>query len=187
MGAVERNCRRKEITYLLRAPITLTDVLARLEPLEQLGSGSLFLLELLHLKRLAATASLLAQGLESLLNELDILDPQLLADNSQIPNGIDITLNVDNLSIIEATHHLEDGVDGTDVGQESVTQTGTSGGTTGQTGDIIDGQVRRNLRLRLVLLAEPVEPLIRDNDTGLFGINCGIREVGRVTQGGLGD
>jgi hypothetical protein len=37
------------------------------------------------------------------------------------------------------------------------------------------------------VLAEPVEPLIGDNDAGLFGVNGGIGEVGRVTQRGLGD
>jgi hypothetical protein len=37
------------------------------------------------------------------------------------------------------------------------------------------------------LLAEPVEPLIGNDDTGLFWVDGGIREVGRVTQGGLGD
>lgn len=174
-------------TYLLRIPITLTDILARLEPLKNLGSGSLFLLELLHLEGLASTASLLAQGLKSLLDELDILDPQFLADDGQISNGIDIPLDVDDLGIIEAANDLEDGVDGTDVRQESVTETGTSGGTTSQTGDIIDSQVGRDLRLGLVVLTEPVKSFIGDNNTSLFGINCGIREVGRVSQRGLGD
>lgn len=94
---------------------------------------------------------------------------------------------MDNLGIIEAAHHLEDGVDGTDVRQESVTQTGTGGSAAGQTGNIVDGQVGGHLRLGLVVLAEPVEPLIGDDDAGLFGVNCCIREVGWVTQGGLGD
>lgn len=179
--------KRKVFTYLLGIPVTLTDILARLKPLEDLSSSSLILLKLLHLQRLATTASLLGQILKGLLNELDILDTQFLADDSQIPNGVNITLNVDNLGIIEAAHHLEDGVDGTDVRQERVTQTGTGGRTAGQTGDIVDSQVGGHLRLGLVLLAEPVKPLIGNNDAGLFGVDGGVREVGRVTQGGLGD
>lgn len=94
---------------------------------------------------------------------------------------------MDNLSIIEATNDLEDSIDGTDVRQESVTETGTGGGTTGQTGDIIDGQVGGNLRLGLVVLAKPVEAVIGDNDTRLFGVNGSIGEVGRVTKGRLGN
>jgi hypothetical protein len=37
------------------------------------------------------------------------------------------------------------------------------------------------------VIDEPVETLIGDDDTSLLGINGGIREVGRVTQRGLGD
>lgn len=132
-------------TYLLRIPVTLADILARLEPLEDLGSGSLLLLELLHLKRLATAASLLAQSLKSLLNKLDILDTQFFADDGQIPDRINITLNVDNLRIVKAAHDLEDGIDGTNVRQERVTETGTGRSTTGQTGDIVDSQVGRHL------------------------------------------
>jgi hypothetical protein len=150
-------------------------------------SSGLFFLELLHLERLATTASLLLEGIESLLNKLDILDAQLLTDDVQITAGVDITLDVNNLSIVEATNHLENGIDSTNVGQERVTQTSTSRGTASQTGNIIHGQVGGNLRLRLVVLAEPVEPLIGDDDTGLLGVNGGIGEIGRVTQGGLSD
>lgn len=137
--------KRMNFTYLLGIPVTLTDILARLEPLEHLGSGSLLLLELLHLKRLATAASLLAQRLKSLLNKLDILDTQLLADDGQIPDRINITLNVDNLRIVKAAHDLEDGIDGANVRQERVTESGTSRSTTGQTGDIVDSQVGRHL------------------------------------------
>lgn len=180
--------RRKDIqTYLLGAPFTLTDVLAILEPLKDLGSSSLLLLHLLHLQRLTTPASLLGQSLERLLNELDILNAQLLADDSQITDGVDVTLDVNNLGIIEATNDLEDGIDGADVRQEGVTQTSTGGSTTSQTGDIVHGQVGGHLGLGLVVLAEPVEPLIGDDDAGLFGVNGGIGEVGRVTQRGLGN
>lgn len=113
MGSGKR--KKRGNSYLLGAPVTVANVLALLKPLENLGSSSLVLLHLLHLKRLATTASLLGQALESLLDELDILDAKLLADDSQITNGVDITLDVDNLGIIEATNHLEDGIDGTDV------------------------------------------------------------------------
>lgn len=174
-------------TYLLGAPFTLTDVLAILKPLEDLGSSSLLLLELLHLQRLTTTAGLLGQSFESLLDELDILNAQLLADDGQITDGVNVTLDVDNLGIIEATNDLEDGIDGANVRQEGVTQTSTSRSTTGQTGNIVHGQVGGHLGLGLVVLAEPVEPLIGNDDASLFGVNGGIGEVGRVTQRGLGD
>ena len=158
-----------------------------LQPLKHSGNGGLLLSELLHFQSLATTTGLLLQVLKRLLDEFNILDPQLLVDDSQIPNGVDITLDVNNLSIIEAANDLEDGIDGTDVRQERVTQTGTSRGTTGQTGDIIHSQVGGNLGLGLVVGAEPVEALIGDDDAGFFRVDGGIGEVGRVTQRRLSD
>lgn len=140
-------------TYLLGAPVVLAHVLARLEVLNDLLDGRLLFLELLHLKRLTTTPSLLLVVLERLLRELKILDAQLLVDDLQVTDGVDITLDVDDLGVIEATYHLEDGIDGSDVRQESVTETGTGGSTAGQTGNVVDRKVGRDLGLGLVLLA----------------------------------
>lgn len=52
---------------------------------------------------------------------------------------------MDDLGIVEAADDLEEGIDGPDVGQESVTKTSTGRGTTGKTGDIVDGQVSGDL------------------------------------------
>lgn len=183
----ERDRERKNFTYLLGRPFTITDVLARLEPLQDRGSSGLVLLHFLHLQGLATAAGLLVQGLERLLDELDILDTQLLADDGQIANGIDITLDVNDLGIVEAADDLEDGVDGTNVRQEGVTQTRTRGSTAGQTGNIVHGQVGGHLGLGLVVVTEPVEALVGNDDAGLLGVNGGIGEVGRVTQRRLGD
>lgn len=158
-----------------------------MEEVQHALNGGLLLAKPLHLKSLTTTTSLLLQVLKSLLNKLDILDPQFLVDDVQIPLRVNVTLDVNDLGIIEAPNDLEDGIDSTDVRQESVTQTSTGGSTTGQTGDIIHGQVGGNLGLGLVVLAEPVEALIGNDDTGLFGVDGGIGEVGRVTQRGLGD
>jgi hypothetical protein len=178
---------KEKKTYLLGSPVTLADVVSIFQELKHLGDSGLLLFQLLHLKRLSTAPCLLVQVLECLFNKLDILDPQLLADDVQITDGIDITLDVDDLSVIEASDDLEDGIHSTNVGKESISQTSTSRGTTGQTGNIIHGQVGGNLRLGLVVFAKPVEPLIRHDDTSLFRIDRGIGEVGRVTQRRLGD
>lgn len=186
-GYTENDGQKRIEAYLFGSPVTLADVVSIFQELKHFGNGGLLLTQLLHLKRLSAAPCLLAQALECLLDKLDILDPQLLADDGQITDGIDITFDMDNLSIVEASDDLEDGIDSTDVGKESISQTSTSRGTSGQTGDIIHGQVGGNLRLGLVVFAEPVESLIRDDDTSLFGIDSGIGEVRRVTQRRLGD
>ena len=127
---------------------------------------------------------LLLLVLKGLLDKFNVLQAELLADNVQISRGVDITLDVDNLGIVKASHNLEDGIDGANVRQERVAETSTGGRTTGQTGDVVDCQVGRNARLGLVLLAEPVISLVRDNDTSFFGLNGSIWEVLAGVLGG---
>lgn len=180
--------RKKVIrTYLLGGPVVLANVLAGLDVLDDLLDGGLLFLELLHLKGLTTTPGLLLVVFERLLGKLKILDAQLLVDNLQITDGVDVTLDVDDLSIVEATDDLEDSVDGANVGQEGVAQTGASGSTTGQTSNVVDGQVSRDLGFGLVLLAEPVEALVGHDDTRLLRVDGGIGEVGRVTKRTLGN
>lgn len=167
--------------------MVLAHVLARLEVLNDLLDGGLLHQQVLHLERLATTASLLLVVLKGLLGELDVLDAQLLVDDLKIADGVDVTLDVNNLGIVEATDNLEDGIDGADVGQERVSETSTGGCAAGQTSNVVDGKVSRHLRLGLVLLAQPVEAVIGHDDTGLFGVDGGIGEVGRVTKVALGD
>jgi hypothetical protein len=174
-------------TYLLWAPVALADVLAVLEHGEDLLDGSLLLLELLHLERLTTTSCLLDELLKGLLDELNVLETELLADDVQVTDGVDITLDVNDLGIVEASNDLENGIDSADVRQEGVTKTSTGRGTTRQTGDIVDGQVGRDPRLGVVHLAQVIEAVIGDEDTRLLGVDGGIGEVGRVTKRALGD
>jgi hypothetical protein len=141
VGTVCGGSVKDRTTYLLGTPVLMTNVLAFLEDGKNLLDGGFLLLELLHLKGLTTTASELLDVLESLLSELDILDAELLADDLEITDGVDITLDVDNLGIIETSDNLEDGIDGADMGQEGVTETGTSRGTTGQTSNVVNGLV----------------------------------------------
>lgn len=145
--------------YLFWSPVLLANIhlLLREAVVDGLNNG-LLLLELLHLHGLSTTGGLLADSLKRLSNKLQILDSQLVVDDLKITDWVDITLDVDNLGIVEAADNLEDGIDGTNVRQESVSETGTGGGTSGQTGDIIDSQVGWNLGsgLETVELERPI-------------------------------
>lgn len=145
--------KKRKATYLFRTPVAVSDVLALFQELKNLSNSSLFFTQLLHLQSLSTTSCLLAKALESLLNKLNILDPQLFADDGQITDRVNITLDVNDFSIVEASDDLENGIDSSDVRQESVTKTSSSRGTAGQTGNIVDGQVGRNARLGLVVFA----------------------------------
>lgn len=101
--------------YLFRAPVALSDIFAILEPLKNFLNCGLLLLEFLHLQTLSASAGLLDEFFKGLLDELNVLDTELLADDVQVPSRVDVTLNVDDLCIIETSNDLEDGIDGTDV------------------------------------------------------------------------
>lgn len=147
----------------------------------------LLLSGLLLLQTLATHAGLLLLVLEGLLDELNVLQTQLLADNVQISRGVDITLDVDNLSVVEASYDLEDGVDGANVRQERVAETSTGRRATGQTSNVVDRQVGRNPRLGLVFLAEPVIALVGNNDASFLGVNGCVWEVLIKVSGGSSD
>lgn len=167
--------------------MNLAHISPGLEVFNDLLDGSLLHQQVLHLEGLAATTGLLLVILERLGSELKILDAELLVDDLQITDGVDVTLDVDDLGIIEATNDLEDGIDGTNVRQKGVTETGTGRCTAGQTSDVVDREVGRDLGLGLVLLAQPLEAVIGDDDTGLFGVDGSVGEVGRVTEMALGN
>lgn len=102
-------------SYLLGSPGSLADVLAILEPGKNLLNDVLFSSGLLLFQALTTHAGLLLLVLKGLLDELDILQSEFLADDVQITSGVDITLDVNDLGIIEATNDLEDGIDSANV------------------------------------------------------------------------
>ena len=137
------------------------------------------------LEALATLTGDLLLGLEGLLHKLNVLESQLLADDVEITDGVDVSLDVDNLGIVEAAHDLEDGIDSSDVRQEGVAETSTGGRTARQAGDVVDCEIGRDPRLGVVLFAQPVVPLVGDDDSGLLGVDGGIGEVlrGRSAKG----
>jgi hypothetical protein len=174
----------RECTYFLGSPDTLADVLAVLQHRKDLLHGGLFLFQLLHLQALTTAPGLLDELRELLLDELNILETQLLGDDVQVTDRIDVALDVDNLGIVEAPDDLEDGIDGADVRQEGVAETSTSGCTARQTSNVVDRQIGRHLRFGFVLLYQPVEALIGDDDARLFGVDGGIWKILRGSDTG---
>lgn len=75
------------------------------------------------------------------------------------------------------TDDLEDTVDGADVAQEGVTETGTCAGASGETGNIDTCEESRNLTLGLVLFGQPQEALIGNRHSCLFWFDGSIWEV----------
>ena len=142
-----------KMTYLLWVPLALADIVARLQPLEDLFNCGFLFTSLFCLQTLPASTSFLLLELKRLLDKLNILEAQLFADNVEIAGGVHVTFNVGNLDIIEAADDLEEGVNGANVGKEGIAKTGTSRGATSQAGNVIDCEVRRHPRLWVILFA----------------------------------
>ena len=60
-----------------------------------------------------------------LLDPLYILETQLGLDDFHVTDGVDLSVDVYDLGIVEGTDHLEDTIDGADMGQEGVAKTST--------------------------------------------------------------
>lgn len=88
-------------------------------------------------------------------NELLVLETKLVVDGLEILDRVNLTVNVDNIDLIESTADVEDGIDGTDVGQESVTKSLSGRGALHQTSNIDHSQPGGNLLLGSVVLGEP--------------------------------
>jgi hypothetical protein len=168
---------RKKTAYLFWGPDALPDVLSAFQEGQNLLNSGLLLSCLLLLETLATLAGHLLLRFECLLHELNVLQPQLFANDVEIPGRVDITLDVDNLGIVKAAHHLEDGVDSSDVRQEGVTKASTGRSTACQAGNVIDCEVGGDAGFRVVFFTQPIEPIIGNDDSGLLGVDGGIGKV----------
>ena len=55
------------------------------------------------------------EAVEMLLDPLNILETQLRLDDLHVTDGVDVALDVNDLSIVETPNDLEDGIDSADV------------------------------------------------------------------------
>ena len=147
----EENVRKR--TYLFGRPVALSDISAVIQESKDLLNTSLFLEKFLHLQTLTTSSGKFLDSLKTLLGELNILDTQLLTDDGQISDWVDVSLYVNDFGIVETSYDLEDSIDGTNVGQESISKTSTSRGTSSQPSNIINGEMCRDSGFGVVFLA----------------------------------
>lgn len=92
-------------------------------------TDSLLLLGLVSQTRSTSNSSKLGLLDERLLNPVDVLQSKLVLDDLHVSDRVDVTLDVDDLGVVERSDDLEDTVDSPDVRQERVSETGSGGGT----------------------------------------------------------
>mmetsp|Transcript_606 Transcript_606/g.1392 ORF Transcript_606/g.1392 Transcript_606/m.1392 type:complete len:313 (-) Transcript_606:208-1146(-) len=145
-------------------PVALAHILARRQQILHLVH-QIQLLVFWGARLSALLLYFLLGGLEALLDELRVLGAKLVRDHFHIPHRVDFVVDVDDVSILEDAEDVEDAVSRLDVAQERVTQSGALSRSFDQPGNVGHLEVRRDLAVGLVMLAQPIEPLIWDIDT----------------------
>ena len=116
---------------------------------------------LLGLLRLLADAlGLLLQRVDALLQAVQVGEHQLGLDRLDVGDRIDAALDMGHVVVLEAAHHMGDGVDLADVGEELVAEALALRGAAHQARDVDERQPRRHDLLGLGELRQRVEPRI---------------------------
>jgi putative MATE family efflux protein len=100
-------------------------------------------------------------AIDALLDGFQILEAQLGVDGQDVRHRIDAAIDVDDVVVLEAAHHVRDGVGLADVGEKLVAQPFALGSPTHQAGDIDEIDRGRHDRFRMVELDQGVEAWIR--------------------------
>ena len=146
-----------------------------LEP-GQLGGGGL----------VAALCGLGDAG-HPVLHHLQIGEDQLGVDAVHVALGIDghrlggVLHNVDDVVIVKAAHHMDDGVALPDVAEELVAQTGALTGTLHQTGDVHKFHHGGGLFVGVPHLSQLVQPFVRHRHDAAVGLDGAEGIVGRLS------
>ena len=93
---------------------------------------------------------------------------------------------MDNIRVLEAADHVDNGVHLPDVGQELVAQSLPLGGALDQPGDVHKLDDGGGHLVGLVHLGQLVQPLVRDGHHAHVGLNGAEGIVGRLCPG-VGD
>ncbi len=86
--------------------------------------------------------------LQLFLAAVEVGEDQFEVDDLDVALGVDAVGDVDDVLVLEAAHHVGDGIGLADVGEELVAQTFTLGGARHQAGDVDEFHGGRDARAR---------------------------------------
>jgi hypothetical protein len=75
--------------------------------------------------RAAETPTALFEAFDLLRYPLNVLETKFVLDNLHVAHGVNVSLHMDNLGIVESANDLKDAVDRTYVRKESISEPGT--------------------------------------------------------------
>ena len=90
-----------------------------------LDRRNLFLTSLVGEGGVSEGATRLLKAIKVFLDPLDVFETELGGNDIHVAAGVDVAFDVDDLRVVEGADDLEDTVDGADMGEESVSETGT--------------------------------------------------------------
>ena len=120
------------------------------------------------------------------LDHLQVRHHQLHVDDVDVPPGVRAALHVNDVLVVKAADHVDDGVGLPDVGQELVAQALPLGGPLHQARDVHKLNDCRGGLLGLIDLSQLIQPLIGDGDHAHVGVDGAEGVVGRFRPG-VGD
>ena len=135
---------------------------------------------------LVVALRLLLQRVDAPLQAVEVGQHQLGLDRLDVGDRIDAILDMGDVVIHEAAHHMGDGVDLADIGQELVAEPLALRCAAHQPGDVDEGQPRRDDLDRLRELGQRVEPRIRHRDLADVRLDRAERIVRRLRRRGFG-
>ena len=113
---------------------------------------------------LVGALGLSLEAVDALFEALEIGEHQLGLDGLDVGDRIDPVLHVGDVGVLEAAHHVRDGIDLADIGQELVAEALALRGAAHQAGDIHEGQPGRHDLGRLGKLGQHVKTRVRHRD-----------------------
>jgi hypothetical protein len=150
-------------------------------PSSSIGLRRLHQAFLLH-RLLVAAAHLADDVLKPLLDRLEIGQHQLGLDRLGVRDGIDATLHMGHVTVLETAQDVGDGIDLADIGEELVAETLALGRAFHEARDIDEGHPRGNDLLRLRDPGQRVEPGIGDRHLAHIGFDRAEGEVRRLRR-----
>ena len=118
-----------------------------------------------------------------LVDTLQIRQTQLRIDDIHITDRIDRAFYVRDISILEATDDMRDGIRLTDMREELISQTLALGGARYEAGDIDETSERRRRLLRLEHLRQIIDAMIRDLYDAHIRLDGAERKIRRFCSG----
>ena len=185
VGGVDHGLEGQQVAGGDQAAVVLVAVvapggLAVVEPGEQA-------LEHLHLvEELLVPLGGLLGLVDPPLHHLRVGQDQLQVDDVDVPDGVRGALHMDDVLVVEAADHVDDGVGHADVGEELVAQALPPGRALHQPGDVHELDDGGGGLLRVVHLGELVQPLVRHRHHPHVGVDGAEGVVGAL-RAGVGD